>query len=464
MSSSNHVSSMFILAEDENDKIEDSSTSQNTAIKTHSWLKLPQCLDPKKKIILILFGFIPFLLIVVGAVPMLASRYQGFVIRSIFFLSVCLFPATLYYLFISTRKYSLLDEFVDNLERLGLFDKKENESEIDHERRRNTYLQKFQGVYGQLPEKMINEINEGKTRSLSMLTKIEFFTPETTLPVVFATLLIAIGWIIILPPWNHDSEISESVLGTFIPNQTPVNFAFLGAYFFSVQMLFRRYARRDLRIGAYVAVSLRIILSVIGIWTVETLLSKQIGGTQLTVLGFVIGVFPQTAWQFVQASTKKIGGYIIPSFKTPLPLRGLDGLTVWNEARLEEEDIENIPNMATAEIADLMLNTRISPDRIIDWVDQAILYTHLGPEEEDGFTKEQRQKLRSHGIRTATSLMEVCQKECNIGNLERLEMRSLEKSIKTNPNLKLIQTWKGAVGQNLVVQRSVINFADSYMM
>ena len=66
-----------------------------------------------------------------------------------------------------------------------------------------------------------------------------------------------------------------------------------------------------------------------------------------------------------------------------MPVSDLDGLTVWHEARLEEEDIENIPNMATTEIVDLMLSTRFPPDRIIDWVDQAIFFTHLGPDEEE---------------------------------------------------------------------------------
>jgi hypothetical protein len=45
-----------------------------------------------------------------------------------------------------------------------------------------------------------------------------------------------------------------------------------------------------------------------------------------------------------------------------LPLSDLDGLTVWHEARLEEEDIENIPNMANADLVELLLNTRLSPE------------------------------------------------------------------------------------------------------
>lgn len=399
-------------------------------------LKGLERITPKGRIALIIFLVIPLMLVLVGAVVILPEKYQVFVIRSIFFLSVCLFPATMYYLFISSRKYSLFDEFISNLQRLGLCTRMRLETEEAYKRRKSLYRSKFQGAYGSLP-------------SDDLFTS-EIFISETTFPVIFATVLISLGWLTILPPWQ---DTGRPMLETFTPEKTPVNFAFLGAYFFSVQMLFRRYARLDMRTGAYVAVSLRIILAVIGIWAVEALMSGKFNNTQLTVVGFVIGVFPQTAWQFVQAFTKKIGGFFIPSLKTPLPLSELDGLTVWNEARLEEEDIENIPNMATADIAELMLTTRISPDRIIDWVDQAILYTHLGHEEENKSNEEQskklheqRWKLRSYGIRTATSLIEVCgkEKECNIqGDQETLEMiHSLEKAIKTNPNLEMIQTWK----------------------
>jgi hypothetical protein len=51
---------------------------------------------------------------------------------------------------------------------------------------------------------------------------------------------------------------------------------------------------------------------------------------------------------------------------------------VWHEARFEEEDIENVANMASTDIVELLLNARMPPNRIIDWVDEAILYTYLG--------------------------------------------------------------------------------------
>ncbi len=46
--------------------------------------------------------------------------------------------------------------------------------------------------------------------------------------------------------------------------------------------------------------------------------------------------------------------------------------------------------MATADIVDLMISTRISADRIVDWVDQSILLTHLGPEREKKDSERRR--------------------------------------------------------------------------
>jgi hypothetical protein len=142
---------------------------------------------------------------------------------------------------------------------------------------------------------------------------------------------------------------------------------------------------------------------------------------------------------------------------TQLSLSDLDGLTVWHEARLEEEDIENIPNMATADVVDLMLYTRLPPDRIIDWVDQAILYTHLGPgPESDPANTTLRRPLRAHGIRTATSLIEVYRRSHARGDQAAFKallpgkgcspMCSLVEALETNPNLELISTWRGLQG------------------
>jgi hypothetical protein len=186
-------------------------------------------------------------------------------------------------------------------------------------------------------------------------------------------------------------------------------------------------------------------------------LKWRITAKDLMVLGFVIGVFPRVAWQVIQAAVKRFTGaaLLLPTLQAQLPISDLDGLTVWHEARLEEEDIENIPNMATADLVDLLINTRFPPDRLIDWVDQAILYTHLGPaakKDEPGA----REILRSHGIRTASSLIEVHGRSDEHGTTAALDkmlddpaaqgpsrLQSLVDAVQTNPNLALIQTWRG---------------------
>ena len=79
------------------------------------------------------------------------------------------------------------------------------------------------------------------------------------------------------------------------------------------------------------------------------------------VVGFTIGVFPKVAWQIVQTAFRQVTGLVVQGLRTESPLSALDGLTVWHEARLEEEDIENVPNMATTDIVELFLNTRVPP-------------------------------------------------------------------------------------------------------
>jgi hypothetical protein len=487
----------------------------------------------QRRIGIIIFSLIPLIVVFFIAVFLVDTKYQTALLRTIFLIVVCSLPALLYYLFIATKKSSLLNEFVINLGRLGLRDPRrvpqallfaglENETEAERTERITTYIQKFEAVYGAVPtnlSKMLldpaypgagtNAQDKGSSNESSGLS---IFTVDTTIPVIVATVLIVLGWLITLPPWQGRLEFgkqstqtaievqsnkgpvtsaqqeaqspstagvnqpsppqaqiadpsTEKWLAVYTPISSPVRFAFLGAYFFALQLLFRRYVRRDLRASAYVAVSLRVILAVIGIWVVVEAVAmtpasfvasndqKHTMEKFLLVLGFVIGVFPRVAWQVIQSGIKRVGSIIVPSLETQLPLRDLDGLTVWHEARFEEEDIENIPNMATADLVDLFINTRFAPDRIIDWVDQAILYTHIGPPPENGARVNMREHLANHGIRNASSLVEDYNSsefhkdrvefEKIIPASERNPVRSLVDAIGTNPNLKLIQTWKG---------------------
>lgn len=407
---------------------------------------------------LFIFGVIPLLLALIGSVTVLPQRYQLIALRSVILVTVCLLPAVMWFLFIAARKASLLNGFLANLYRLGLLSPAPRSSSAlpaadpAHDQRLMSYLQKFESVYGRLSPSVRDSVLKKGISPYKASDVTSLIGQSTTVPVMLSTILIALGWLVTLPPAQvpHTITDASSWAHAIEPTATPVTLAFLGAYFFSLQMLFRRYVRNDLGGSAYVAVSMRIVLAVIGTWVVMVA-SLQLGLAtegQLLVIGFVIGVFPQVAWQIIQTAFRKTTSFVrLKSMESDLPLSDLDGLTVWHESRLEEEDIENIPNMATTDLVELFINTRFPPERIIDWVDQAILYTQLGAENK-GF----RDVLRLQGIRTATSFLEASaaikkQQEQSAADdttsANAMEFASsLAAALSTNSNLALVQRWR----------------------
>jgi len=412
----------------------------------------------------VIFVVTPLLLLGIGA-PMVVPAYRVLAFRSFLVLTLCLLPATMWYLFIVTRRASLLHDFVTSLNRLGLLQRQEYEADHGPARQRRVfaYLQKFEASYGPLSRSVRKSILDGKfnpdapeERSTRVSDRLsDVISASTSVPIILATALTGLGWLITLPPYggNQPLEIVDQ----------PLTYAFLGAYFFSLQMLFRRYVRRDLRGSAYVAVAMRIILAVIGtgvaVVAVE-LLNPGVSERSLLIVGFTIGVFPKVAWQIIQTAFRQVTGLVVQGLRTESPLSALDGLTVWHEARLEEEDIENVPNMATTDIVELFLNTRIPPNRLIDWVDQAILYSHLSPggDEKDRnirkFEEHRRGQLRSLGVRTATSFVELpvwdpaTRRVLKSKGLDPDPLAFLQEAVKSNANFALVRRWRCLSGSS----------------
>ena len=95
---------------------------------------------------------------------------------------------------------------------------------------------------------------------------------------------------------------------------------------------------------------------------------------------------------------------MLANLETRYPLSDLDGLSVWDEARLAEEGIEDLQGLTTANLVDVLLHTRVPIARLVDWLDQAFLYLRL-PAGDDGASV--RAQLRTLGIRGATDLERV---------------------------------------------------------
>lgn len=409
------------------------------------------------------FG-LPIFGALIATVLALPQDWQLIVLRSSFLLIVIFTPSVMWLLFVSVQRESLLNEYLANLDRLGLLKPGDHVlSEDTRQIRVSAYLQKFEATYVPIARKFRRRVVEGDLRPSEREEMSGVAAPlaSTAVPVLLTLALLAIGWLLTLPPADiGDSSTFPRWLDALVPHPTPVTMAFLGAYFFTLQMIFRRYVRNDLRGSAYVAVVMRVILAVVGTWAVTEILEAYDHGldqAQLLTVGFVIGVFPKVVWQIVQSIFARMFQIVLPSLEAKIPLSELDGLTVWHEARLEEEDIENVPNMATADLVDLLVRTRFARGQLIEWVDQAILLTELGPDDGRAGNKKRktaRDRLATYGIRNASTLLEAakdaeargCTDQFNqllVDDGGSTRIPTLLVATRTHNNTRLVARWRG---------------------
>ena len=301
--------------------------------------------------------------------------------RVLLTLMFTILPASLYSLFITTRGKTLWHEFKTNLAHLD---------PVGYEHLIDIYLKKYSALYGPPdPSGFGSALLQG----------------ETSFPVLFATFVVGMGWILFFFVGSMEQLAASTFENGFV---SPFTFGFLGAYLFSLQMLFRRYVQSDLKSVAYTHISQRILLTWVWAFVLSVVPWEMFGVTLsdnktafVSILAFVVGVFPDIAWQVVTQFIRLVLSIPLPSFREKYPLHEIEGITIWVEARLLEEDVENIENLISTGIVDLMLRTNLKPERIVHWIDQGVLLLHLGHEKR----KPLQQALRERGIITATDLM-----------------------------------------------------------
>ena len=284
-------------------------------------------------------------------------------------------PGWMFIRFIGQRAGALWDEYVLNLHRLG-WDEPENlprppasskffvrwleQGGKWRSRERNIYQQKFDAYYGKSVSRAAQE-EEWRLRA------------DTLFPVFLTALVFAVCWTALLWPPGLSPQPSSMV--------DMLKYAFLGAYSFIVQMLIRRFFQSDLRPSAYASAVLRIVIVLILVPVLHQLFAYMSAAPGPrpgeAVVAFVIGFFPLVAMQALQRACATVLHVVVPTLTPDYPLNQLDGLNVWYEARLLEEGIEDMQNLATANLVDVMLHTRVPVGRLVDWVDQAYLYIHL---------------------------------------------------------------------------------------
>lgn len=364
-------------------------------------------------------------------------------------------PGWLYVRFIGMRAKALWNEYVLNLHRLG-WDLPENLPEPPpasefHDRWKqkhnpqladdNIYQQKFEAYYGRdVPRAAMKNRQStvpGEKQADDGGRDEEYrVSGESLFPVFLATAVLAVGWSAAL--W--DTRFVSAPHGAW----DVLKYGFIGAYAFVTGMLIRRFYQSDLRPSAYASAVLRIILVLL----IVAVLHQVIGSTSAMAshaelaVAFVIGFFPLVGIQFLQRASSKALHLVVPPITSEYPLDQLDGLNLWYEARLTEEGVEDMQNLTTMNLVDVILHTRVPVGRLIDWTDQAFLLIHLDKtdrtklnklrdelQREPGKRRQEqhdaatyadpfgdsgtaaRLNLRRAGIRTATDLLKAFSKE-----------------------------------------------------
>lgn len=334
-------------------------------------------------------------------------------------------PGWLYVRFLDRRVGALWTEYVIHLHRLGV-DNHENlpeppSSSAYHKEwierggttrkseENNLYRQKFDAYFGNGASQW------GESKNVSMKS-------EALFPVFLVTGLLAAGWTAVF------YDVSRTFAGGDPASLgAALSFGFLGAYLFFIQMLLRRFFQADLRAGSYVSGYVRIVSALIVVAVLYAAL-PELSAAVMVAVAFAVGWFPSVGLQWLlRVGSRPLHG-AVPSLDPAYPLNRLDGLNVWYEARLLEEGIEDLQNLATAKIVDVLLHTRVPVARLVDWVDQALLLIHLPAEpsrsEQPLFHSGTRARraaslarlhpryyLRRCGIRSATALVRALEKD-----------------------------------------------------
>jgi hypothetical protein len=273
--------------------------------------------------------------------------------------------------------------------------------------------------------------------------------PGKISPIVVATLVIVLGWLVtLLNPQVGAISTQDDLISLFQPHESAVTYAFLGAYVYALGALLRGYVRRDLRPKSYTDITIRILTVVALAWLLQAFVPED--APALLVFAFATGLVPQTAFTLLREAVQGSGGGLsrtvtrlwqpdrktdagddrepdtqpessgdlpLPELDDPLPLTELEGIDLYDRARLASEGITNIEALAHSDLIELMVQTRIPAPRLIDWVDQSILYLHVPRHDrvssghhDAADQLSSYEVLRRYGIRTATDLISASQK------------------------------------------------------
>jgi len=107
---------------------------------------------------------------------------------------------------------------------------------------------------------------------------------------------------------------------------------------------------------------------------------------------------------------------------------------------LRQEDIENVQNLATADVPALVIGTPFPVHQIVDWVDQAILLTYA--------SQEQFDRLEEAGLRCASDVLTAAggnrrlNQLASATGLNKDALRMLYLALQSALNIKMVSRFR----------------------
>ncbi|GAB4441312.1 MAG: hypothetical protein Kow00120_09760 [Anaerolineae bacterium] len=222
------------------------------------------------------------------------------------------------------------------------------------------------------------------------------------LHISLAVLLVVVGMMLFFWPPATGDMLNANALQA-------MRYGFLGAYLFAAQLVYRRYTTYDLQPTVYLQGALTLIAGLAFNYVAfeaagylgaapQSEPATGLGAGALAVIAFSLGYFPSLAirW-FNRVAYGAVG--IDQRRADALPLGLIDGISQWHEARLQDNGIDNVQNLASADILDLLVNTTFSGQQVIDWIDQSILYLYL--------EAAMIERFRDAGVRTTSDFRDL---------------------------------------------------------
>lgn len=255
------------------------------------------------------------------------------------------------------------------------------------------------------------------------LSSAKYGTKDFLIPLTYVTLVLAVLYTMTHPQfietglWSGLLErnmlLARFELSGFVPPELAVGrllfWCWLGAYVYSLERTIRHYLADDLSPRVYISATKRFIVA----FVVGAVLSLAVAASGdavnldndsylafLYTVCFIAGVFPERAMRSIVASSARLFGRN-PEEDQQKNLSAIDGITYWHRGRLEDEGIETVQNLATAHLLRLVVKTPYDVSQVVDWVDQAILFTYT--------IEEQAKRLEGVGLQRASHVLAAAQ-------------------------------------------------------